>query len=370
MQLHLAALLAELEPRCQRVEAALTANSDPELLWPRERAQELVDYVRARAQALIGHPALVTPALYGSALGLYLQLTLRVDAAERLVVPALERFDAGDRQLSRFLRELLDQSGWTAWSPAAVAFSTDYFSAASRFRLVYVPAGEHHRLLRVPDLCHEVGHCLMTDYEAQLAGDLDAEISVWSATEPSKVGAPHPPEFYDEVFRDWSQAWREEFACDVVGTFLCGPSYARQHLALCMSMPTAPFEHAVSHPCDDMRAWVIEHTLSRVNLDVAATSFRGDWDAYVVASGADISVTASAEYRDRYPAHFREAVVERVIDGLRALGFNPFDPARTAAPEYLPGLVDQAWERFLADPGTYDAWERQTIAALRKSWGL
>ncbi|MDP9257803.1 MAG: hypothetical protein M3Q31_14785 [Actinomycetota bacterium] len=370
MQLHLTALLAALEPRCRRIEEAIAANGDAELQRARDEAQGFVDIVRVRAQALAGHPALSDPALHGSALGLYLGLALRLDGAERLVVPALERFDAGDRQLSRLLAELLEQSGWTAWSPAATTFSTEYFSAASRFRVLYVPAGEHRRLLRVPDLCHEVGHCLMVDHEAELGGDLDADLSHWSGTEQIKPGATHPPEFYDEVFQLWSEAWREEFACDVVGTFLSGRSYGRQHLALCMSIPTAPYDHAPSHPSDDMRAWVIERTLRRLGQDGVADASRADWDAYVRASGAEPSIAASAGYQDRYPLQFREAVVERVLDGLRGLGLTPFDEARPPGPGYLPGLVDQAWETFLASPGAYDDWERQTIKDLYRTWGL
>jgi hypothetical protein len=85
------------------------------------------------------------------------------------------------------------------------------------------------------------------------------------------------------------------------------------------------------------------------------------WNSYL-----DVSREGRPQdYEVCYPQTLLESLAERIIAGCRSLGVRGFDQPGNPAND-LPTLFGEAWERFLADPETYAAWERSQLETLRQ----
>lgn len=368
MRAHLTALLATLDERADQIAAKADACTDSRLAELCTRIKTHVGETKQGIAVLSGLPAPADDAAWRTRATWVGHASRRLDSIERLALPVLERHSEADARSTRLLAELLDQVGWRGSVPTVATLSQQYFMATPDLGIIFECAGEEERLLRIPDLAHEYGHCLCADHRADLHGDLASKLLDW--VNQQGKSKPLDADFYDSVYEDWHARWLEEFTCDIIGTYLTGPSYAHQHLTLGVASGPGAFEHAASHPADDARALVIERALRLLGLEADADEFAVAWGDLVQITEFDPDERQSDEYEGRYPVHFRDLVVDRVCKGLQTLGFRHFDPDAAPDRSYLPGLVANAWQRYLADPGAYGQWERQQVESLFKQWGV
>lgn len=373
MQTTLAAMAADLHVRCDAIDDAIGASHQPELDFQRDSGRRVVTSVRAVAGPAASGTAQVQPAQYGPQLRRLQNISQLLDIVESRVLPCVERFGPVDEQQTAILRALLAEAGWTRWVPAVLTWSSRYFSAMSALRVISVPAGEQARLLRIPDLCHEFGHCLYSAHGDDLTRPLLGDLLLWA----SSVSNPTEASARDRIVTLWSDAWLAELTCDGVGTFLTGPAFARQHLMLTARVHSDPYRASASHPADHARAALIAGVLRKLTLEDDADRFWARWkelcgalEQPVVDPNLGQSAVRPASFWEAYPTnaqgrHFIDRVAEMTVDGCHRLGMTPcgggLDPATS-----IRGMLANAWDRYEQEPGEYGRNEASLVADLLK----
>lgn len=367
----LRAIAADLEVRCDAIEAAVSASTQPELGYQREQALMTSATVRRRGRTAVEGTERAGPDQYGPQLRRLQALSTMLDRIEWYVLPCLERFGKSDAEQTRILRALLEEAGWKEWSPAVLTWAMRYFSASPTVRVISVCAGEERKLLRLPDVAHEFGHCLYVARGDELTQSLLVDLFLWAAGASSE--AEHKRR--DVVLTRWSEAWLAEFTCDAIGTVLTGPAYGKQHIMLCSRLNLDPYRSLPSHPADHARATVIRHTLIAMGLEAEAEAFWAAWTALCAALEQPIAEGAPGrpavmgkDFWRPYPSdengeRFVEKVARLTLHCCERLGITPYRPGRPAGAS-VTGLLDEAWSRYESDPASYGAMEAGLVAKL------
>jgi hypothetical protein len=367
-------MAADFAVRCSAVEAAVEASTQPELAFQRSAAEELVDIVRSRLGGATAGTTRAAPEDYGVHLRNLQKLSRVLDRAEAQILPCLERFGEKDQQQTGILSALLREAGWHQWTPAVLTWSTGYFFATPKLRIINLCAGEQEKLLRLPDVAHEFGHCL---YRAEGLGwtrPLLRELTWWYG----EAADPGQASFRDEVASHWTAAWLEEFTCDAIATVLTGAAYGKQHLMLAARRGLDPYSHTRSHPADDARAMLIVEVLRRMGLDEEADRIWARWQqlrgAYEQPVAGDLRrdlgepAIKDPYFMSFYPTHsdgqpFINKVAELTVEGCGQLGVEHYRPGRPAD-STVTGLLDAAWDWYENDPAAYGAAEPELVAEL------
>jgi hypothetical protein len=354
-----------------------------------------LERVRRSASQLASSPDLGSQALLPIYVRQYKRLYEEVSLVEAYLIPFVERYNQQDRLLTGACRLLAEQVGWPLKAPLVGSFSSDYYWTVADFNVICVPAAEDSSLLGLSDLSHEMGHILMLHYEQKLAGDFVQEVARYvQQAQTNVVNQQRSPEYlglYDKLLASWGDEWLQEFACDMIATYLVGPAYAWQHIRLSTGSHSEIYHPALGeaggHPADEARLRGIIAVLERMGLTGKAQEVKALWDSYLMVN-AQVPTT---DYDACYPQHLIDSLADRVIAGCRAIGLHSFNDhdtvpasstggdatsadqdgtglggsvAHPAELANLPRLLNEAWEVFLATPDTYHDWEHRQLASL------
>lgn len=367
-------LLWDLERYCTTVRERLgAADGDQEVRDQALDAYQVVEGIRREVRLLLADPDLGTPDLQPNYHQLYRRWREGVALVESYPLLFVERYSASDRQMTRLCRRIAEQVRWPLAPPLVATFSTQYYWTVTAFNVVCAPATEGTTLLSLPDLLHELGHILLLHHEAALVGDFVQEIATYIAREQRRIDTqqrpPHYRSLYDDLFAHWRSPWLREFVADMVATYLCGSAFGWQHVRLCASVSRAAYAptlgEASDHPADEARLRGIVAVLQRVGDDAAQARVRDVWERYRTMSGE----TQPSDYEVCYPQELINSLAERVVDGCRSLGLRGVNDT-PATPDALLALINEAWERFQADPEHYGDWEYARLRALWEDLGV
>lgn len=378
MERFLHGLLKDLEQRCANLRdrlANLSAHED--VLAHILVTYQVIERVRREASQLLADPSLGTRELVPNHLQLYRRWNELAILVESYPLPFVERYSASDRRLTGLVRRLAEQVGWTLSNvlpPLVGSFSAHYFWTKPEFVLIGAPALAGENLLVLPDLCHEIGHILLLHHEATLIGDFPNELERYIEEERRRVKThQRPPNYehlYDLLFVEWRDQWQWEFASDVVATYMVGPAFGWQHVRLCAGGGRAAYRPVLGevdeHPADEARLRAVLCVLQQAGHAEVADRIQSLWQSFLAASGE----TKPADYDVCYPQPLIQSLAHRVTEGCRALGLRGYGlPSDAKDPASLPALMNEAWERFLADPHAYGEWERTQLSQLWQNIG-
>ena len=368
MERFLRGLLLDVGRRCVVLRERLEAiPPDPDLADLLVGAYRLVESVRRGVDGLLQSPAFGTPALLPNYLQLYRRWAEQVMLVESFPLPFTERYNAVDRRLTRLARLLTQQVRWPLEGPLVGAFSSQYYWTPGVFNLVGAPGMEDTTLLRLPDLCHELGHILLIRHEEALVGGFRHELVEYLEVEKQRVKTgQRPPRYealYDQWLVQWLEQWLWEFAADMVATVLVGPAFGWQNVRLCAGASRSVYFPALGeiaeHPADEARLRGVVAALRGMELAEFARDVQSLWDAHIAIRGE----RQPSDYDLCYPQALLDSLARRMIAGCRAIGIKEFD--RLADPSCdLPAMVVEAWHRFLDDPEGYAEWEQATVGTL------
>jgi len=363
-------LLLELERRCAVLRERLEAiPADPDLADLVVGAYRVVESVRRAVGGLLQNPAFRVPELLPNYLQLYRRWNEQATLVESFSLPFAERYDVVDRRLTRLARRLTQQVHWPLDGPLVTAFSSQYYWTPGVFNLVGAPSVENTTLLRLPDLCHELGHILLIRYERARIADFRDEIVQYVEGEKQRIDATQrPPGYgalYDQLLIQWHEQWLWEFAADMVATFLVGPAFGWQHTRLCAgatrSMHFPALGELAEHPADEARLRGIVAMLRELGLEEEAQNVEALWEVHATIRGA---VQRPADYNVSYPQSLLDSLARRIVKGCRALNIREFNRSEDPAGD-IPAMIVEAWRRFLENPQQYTGWEASTLATLQ-----
>lgn len=359
-------LMADLDRRCTVLEDRLQDSAvHPDVREHAREARDTLASVQRDIRAIVEDPAFDDPALQSTYSHLYRRLHEEVRLVRSLVVPALERYNEHDARLTALMRRLTREVNWPIpRSPLVVASSDVGYSTTLGLDIIFVDAADDDVELAWPDLCHEMGHVLINRFRGLLVGPwvdtLDAYL-----TKAEKAN-PLLRETYGDLLEAYSRGWLDEFVCDMVATYLCGPAYGSQHLRLVASMRGDIYEHGEFHPADEARMRGIALMLDEMNHSPQASDVRRLWTDYMKPMG---QFPSEACYGESAPDVILSALAKQVAEGCRQMGLVPFD-SPTHGKDSVVGLLNQSWRKFLTDPVGYPAWEASRLKALWTQLGL
>jgi len=360
-------LLEDLAHRCDAVrERLLQVNVTGPASDLALSAARLVISARRDIGSLLADPGLDNPALVPDHLRLFRRLAERVQLAENHALPHLERFTEHDTNLSGLAARMIAEANIPIVPPVVTASSSVYYWTMPFFYLISVPAGEPGSLLGLSDLGHEFGHILIaTPEKSILPEQVRVAVNDWfqdARHEATLAGAPHARQLR-VTGRQWMDNWLEEFACDVVGTYVFGRSFGLQHVRLCALLGGDPFEpglgHEATHPADEARLRIIVSTLTSYGAAEDATAVSDLWDRFIAHQlGA-----RPPQYGFCYPEALLDLVAREVVAQCQSAGIADSLMLRDKGNTVAAVLLN-AWERFVADSRTFKEWEDASLAAL------
>jgi hypothetical protein len=335
-------------------------------------AAERVRTIQGYINELVQDPAIDDERLATNYWATYRRLREGLNQLEWFVVTLLERFGEPDRTISRVLRRLCAQIGWSQRVPLVGAYASDYYSTA--LGMIYVPASETSSLLGLPDFGHELAHVLLLRVADRAAWRAPFEQALADYIERLRGRLRRDNQdaylaLLPELIRQWRDHWWSEFSADMIATYLMGPAYGWQHVRLCAGRveafaPGLDEDEASDHPSDEARFRGICTLLRTLAPSEDRDALEDFWSSYLRASGQ----MAPPDYDLVYPPELLEPIAANVISRCRALGLRSFDQA-ASSPDDVVALLNEAWRRFEADPVAYEAWEREALLGLFSSSG-
>ena len=296
-----------------------------------------------------------------------------LDHIETTGIAVLNRAHDDDHHANRLLYRICREINYPWLTPTVTTLSTGYFYIYTRLNLMFIPPAEGSFLLHLPDLYHELAHPLLTPRNNPVLDRLlncylqcTARVHDYFAgmreIEDMRRG---PQPFKDSVDRWeilWTNYWLVEFFCDLFAATTLGPAFAWSHLHLYMKTGTNPFAvpsggRIVTHPADDARMRVVLASLRRTGFGDSAAAITALWnEALKLSENARVP-----DYAHCYPRELIDFIVQKALEGIEAMECRIAGP-NTADPVYA--LLNNAWERFWADPESYQQWESDAVKAL------
>lgn len=159
----------------------------------------------------------------------------------------------------------------------------------------------------------------------------------------------------------WVKYWMTEFFCDLFAAYALGPAFAWAHLHLAAKRGGDPFDVPInrssSHPADDARMRTILHALDISSFEEQAAKIHERWQTFLSQSGA----RPEPEYHRCYPDHVMRMMAERTRDGVSRMQVRIASKDTT---DPIHSLLNEAWDRFWADPDAYVPWEKGAVSRL------
>jgi hypothetical protein len=288
------------------------------------------------------------------------------------VASTVLRASPGDRVALRVLLWLHMSHAKTSAFPVAVS-NEDFSIWPVKPTMYMLPCTVQHSLLYLPLFFHEFGHLLYALHHLEmdaLVKELQEKIAelLVPLSQMDDIMAAQVMQEQQVVVERWFE-WMQELFCDALGLTIGGASYVRAFSTYLRMrgrdqflVPKDDLE-LQSHPVTWLRIKMLVARLRAGGGAALAHSLEREWDQL-----ASI-MKVKEEYFGFYTEDFLEPVQTTLKDMLTEANPVGLESPVAQAPAVggfcnpVPALVE-AWDRFLASPDTYDAWEGQTVGKL------
>jgi hypothetical protein len=316
---------------------------------------------------------LLNPILLVNNLKKYRTLSREVQLLEAFPIPVILRYTESDHYFFKLSRCICKQIGYPLVPPVVSASSADYYWAYPQYRLIAVPVGEEFLLLNLPDFYHELAHYLYAAYTSYLVGefmnDLDRYFEIETERTRDEQQANPDWELFEAINFEWKEKWIIEFICDMIATYLTGPTYGWANLRLCANSlarfeifgPTLKEFPAVEHPSDEARMRGIYAMLRKFKQDNEIKNIDEKWQQYMTLSSNE----RPQGYIYFYPDDLLADLAQYVFDGCKNIGLIPFTEQQLSTEMNLTAMLNAAWNKFRQEPDQYPDWERTQLKELR-----
>lgn len=321
-----------------------------------ERAIGLVDQILADPD--IGSPQL-EPNFFMDFKRLS-ELVLNIEDSSLLI---LKRCSPEDQFLSALLGQMCVEVGFPDSPPLCGALSFQYFQALIEMDIIVTPQAQAGELLALPDLYHELAHFVVFRQRAVLEVRLLGLIHGFFADALRKGHQQGLPEASLKSIEDnyalWTGSWHVEFACDMIATYWCGPSYGLANLRLSATRGD-PYQDSGTHPADEARRAGIARILRLAGDSKAADEIDRMWEDLKRLSPS----AQPSGYMKRYPARLIEEVGQCIYQFCADLLLQRYSQQKGGS-VFVGAAVAQAWEAFQRDAANFAVYEDAAIRALR-----
>jgi hypothetical protein len=244
---------------------------------------------------------------------------------------------------------------------STISNSDAYYWAYPKYNMIALPQDEEKYLLCLPDLYHEIAHLIFQFEDGEyFVGDFITKIKenyTSNTTTPIDFGLMH------EAINQWQSSWVEEFACDMIATYLVGPAYAWEHLKVC-AIHSGDYNNTKlifnNHPYNEARMRAIFKILELTGHSKEVVIIKKSWDHFLVI----IQKIKPTFYDAILPDELIEILTENVFKGCKNIALISY--AEQLAKSTLPvsKVINDAWDYVRRYPEGFSKWEKTQIQLL------
>lgn len=250
-----------------------------------------------------------------------------------------------------------------------ISNSDDYYWALPNYDIIAVPSGEERSLLNLPDLFHEMGHLIFKQYDRFLKGEIEQDISNFYDKEYQRIIYEQRSvaliDFYQSKRSSWVTSWIMEFVCDLIATYLVGPSFAWTNLKITAlsSGKSKIFMETKSHPSDESRMRAIMHMLEIMGHKHELSQINESWNKFLSATSNPVP----QNYKYTFPDEILQALARYVLQGCADIGLKVYADQLKDVENPISKILNDAWNCMLTTPEKYAEWEKIKIDQIKQS---
>lgn len=252
-----------------------------------------------------------------------------------------------------------------------ISNSENYYWAHPVFEIIALPYGEENNLLNLPDLYHEIGHLICKQYPTIVKANISPVLNQYFAEQIDRSydekTHDHYVPFLQNKHKRWEDYWIEEFTCDMIATYLCGPAFAwaNMKMSALSNGSSAIYSDSPSHPSDESRMRAVFMMLNKSGYANECEKIRGSWEQFL----AHTNNPKHPDYKYIFPDQILNALTDIVYDYCRGIDLASYAEQITAHQNPVSKIVNDAWHYLLNDPGKFDQLQAEMIASLKTEMG-
>lgn len=253
-----------------------------------------------------------------------------------------------------------------------ISNSQDYYWAETFFEIIAVPYGEEHNLLNLPDLYHEIGHLIFRQYPdivedkflPILRNYIDEQINL-SKDENTDT---HYIPFFTEKQKHWEAYWIEEFTCDLIATYLCGPAFAwaNMKMSAISNGSKAIFLDSPSHPSDESRMRAVFMMLNKTGFAHECAEIIESWEQFLTHTNNP----KDPDYKFIFPDNLLEQLTEIVFNYCKGIDLATYQEQIEIHKNPISKIVNDAWIELHNNPSEFEKIQKEMIVLIRGSFKL
>jgi hypothetical protein len=255
---------------------------------------------------------------------------------------------------------------------ATISNSDNYFWVHPVFEVIGLPFGEENHLLNLPDLYHEIGHLIFKQYP-----DIVKD-KIWPALE--KYFQEQMDQSYDEKTNDhyvpfftqkkkrWDESWVEEFTCDMIGAYLCGPAFAFSNMKMAAINDGSKdvFTDSFSHPSDESRMRAVFFMLGETGHQQAGDRIKASWEDFLNHT----NYSKHQDYKYIYPDNILRALAKVVHGYCQDIDLASYSEQIADGKNPISKIVNDAWEQITVNPQQFEKYQQEQIKLIRASFNI
>lgn len=294
-----------------------------------------------------------------------------IDYLENHVVIALNRVNDDDIKITNLVDKICKEIHYPLLPPVASRISQRYYCIDTNFNHLRVPLLEADFLLHLPDLYHELGHCLINNYNNPSVSSYQKKFNEFLGIAYNHLSdrilefrRNNGEEIANkiQVFLDSWYYWAVELFCDLFATFTIGSAYAWAHIYLCIKRGRDPYfiPHFVlsTHPADHARMIVILNALKFIVPQNDIDLIKKKWNEYLKITNVEFD----ANFQLAYPTKLLEQCVCLAFEGTKSINCMIASNENNNEVYYI---LNEAWKMFLSNSTNYFAWEKEQRVKLQ-----
>lgn len=255
---------------------------------------------------------------------------------------------------------------------SGISNNDSYYWVYPTYDIIAVPFGEDKNLLNLPDLYHEIGHLIHGQYASFLKGSIESSIKDFFQREIFNIDLenrdPKGKSILKNAFESWKESWTEEFICDLIGTYLTGPSYAWTNLkiaAISSNSGTAEkgiYSTTSNHPSDESRMYAIFSMLQIMGFNNEIKHQVTEWKSF-----ESISVNIKPPlYSTILPHEIIDQLVANVYTACGNIGLLSYLQQIEVYETPISKILNDAWSKNLNNPETFVGWENEVVNQMHE----
>jgi hypothetical protein len=309
----------------------------------------------------------------------YRSIRRNIDIIENYGIAILKMNCEDLKYLNRPVGKIHNESCIPLQIASIASFSSDSYFFAHTTNVIFIPASDHTTVLNLPILYHELGHYISRNKDdSRLKNVKDAYLKCTKLfqlhyanelREKLLENAPEPIVRRPAVMLEKWKRWFEEFFCDCVATFLCGPAYAWTWLHTTAKISSNPFEYSdelvSSHPSDEARFRICLHCMNVSGHKAEIDKLKARWET--LPNIAD--KVASTVYPKAYPDSLMTQIATNIHEALKKDSFRIYEPKPACDKKEfsITSTLNDGWASFWSEGDSFFEKETDIIEKLHSN---